>query len=218
MRDNITTPGRGETWFMGDTVDTSQDLSNFLGFTKVFEDYKWDDRGIKSNRLGGRQVVCRLVKNASGITLYGKRLAQLDPANPNQVLGYANTTGGECYPIDEFLPATGVPSGDLFWIVIKGPAVVLTPMTGAGFATTSIAAGDALGSLTTAGASTQTGTTATAGRVAGFAVAAATTAGQFTDLLNFAINWVGKAISARTSGETNADLLIDVRRDKAGWP
>lgn len=224
MRDNITAMGRGETWFEGATpsaADIADDsFLDYCGETKVFEDYNWNDRGIKSCRLGKRQVVCRLVRNTSGITLYGKRLVRLDMTNPNKVSGYAENTGLECYPTDEFLPATGVPNGDLFWIVIKGPAVVLTGMNGADFGTTSFTAGQVLGGLTTSGTSTATGTTASAGRLSGFIVTAATmtTTTQQLDLLNFATNWVGKAISAMTSGQTNADCLIDVRRDKAGWP
>lgn len=219
MRDNITTPERGQTWYNGDTPDGNDtSFENVIGCTKVFEDVKWGDRGIKPSRTGQRSVVCRLLRNVSGITVYAKDLVQVDPTNPNHILGRARTTGQKCYPVDEFLPATGCPNNDLCWVVVKGPAIISTPMNGADFSTASIAAGAILAALTTSGGSTTAGTTASAGRVAGFAIVAATTVAQFTDLLNVAVNTVGMAMSAITSGQTNADILVDVGAERAGWP
>jgi hypothetical protein len=218
-RDNLSTPNRGETWYEGRTIDTNNLLGvEVEGSTKIFEDITWGDRGVKGYRTGIRGVVCRLVRNMSGTTLLPKRLVVLDPTNPNRVKGYADTTALECYPVDEFLPAGGVANGDLFWIVIKGPAVCLTPMNGGVFGNTSINAGDSLCSLTTSIASTQTGTTAEIGRVATFVVVAATTIAQFTSLINFGLNNFGRAMSAKTSGQTNADILVDINRDKGGYP
>jgi hypothetical protein len=219
MRDNISTPARGETWYQGGTIDTDNLAAvEREGDTKIFEDVDWSNTaGVKPHR-SGRKVVCRLVRNMSGITLYGKRLVTLDPTNPGRVTGFADTTAEECYPTDEFLPAAGVPNGDLFWIVISGPAVVLTPMTGAEFGATSIVAGDRIISLTTSGASTAAGTTGVPGRAAGFVFVASTTIAQMTDLVNLATNHVGRAMSAKTSGQTNSDLLIDVKRGGGGYP
>lgn len=218
-RDNVSTPERGMTLYNGQVIDTSNlQYIEYEGQTKIFEDKNWGDRGVKSDRLNGREVVCRLVRNMSGQTLYGKRLVQLDPTNPGRVLGYSNTLAGEAYPVDEFLPAAGVPHGDLFWIVIKGPAVILTPMTGAEFQSTQITAGQVLVAGTTSAASTAAGTTGSAGRIGGFNAVAATTAGQFTDILNYAVNWIGRAISAATSGNTNTGILVDVKRGGAGYP
>lgn len=218
-RDNISTPERGETWYEGDTPDPN-DLSfeTIIGMTKVFEDINWGDKGVKSYRTGARQVVCRLVRNVSGQTLYGKRLVQIDPTNPNHILGYSITLAQEAYPLDEFLPAAGLQHGDLGWVIIKGPAIVSTPMTGAEFQTASIAAGANIIAATHNAASTAAGTTGVPGRASGFTIVAATTAGQFTDLTNSIINRIGRAMSAITSGQTNADILVDVRRDNAGWP
>lgn len=218
-RDNISTPGRGETWYEGDTPDTTDNsFETVIGATKVFEDINWGDAGIKSYRTGARQVVCRLVRNKSGATLYGKRLVQIDPTNPNHILGYSITLAQEAYPLDEFLPATGLQDGDLGWIVIKGPAVVKTPFTGAEFQTASIAAGANIIAGTHNAASTAAGTTGVPGRASGFTIVAATTAGQFSDLINAIVNRIGRAMSAITSGQTDSDMLVDVRRDNAGWP
>ncbi len=214
-RDNTTPFGRGETFFNGGTVDATSGFE-YEGMVKVFEDVLYSASGVKTGRgvhADGKKVACRIVRNTSGIVLYPKRLVQIDPANPGQVLGNQVVNFGEAFPVDEFLPASGVPNNDLFYIVIGGPALVLTPLTGAEFISTSIAAGALIGAGTTNGGSTATGTTAAAGRGVGIpAFGALTTTAQFVDLTNVCINYVGKAISAMTSGQTNADMLVDVRR------
>lgn len=220
-RENSTPVGRGETFYNGtvpSNAATDDAMENYLGRTVAFEDIKYGDRGVKANRTGQRQVVCRLVRNMSGQTLYASRLVQLDPTNPNHVLGYATTLAQEAYPVDEFLPASGVANYDCFYIVIKGPALILLPMTGAEFQTASIAAGAVLVGGTTSAASTAAGTTGSAGRISGFTIVAATTTAQIGDILNYATNNIGRAMSAATSGQTNSSLLVDVNRDKGGYP
>lgn len=215
-RDNVSTPERGSTWYNGRTIDTNNlEGVELEGQVKVFEDINWGDTGVKSAR-SARKVVCMLVRNLSGITLYGKRLVTLNPTT-QRITGNADTLAEECFALDEFLPATGVPNGDLCWVVISGPAIVKTPMTGAEFITTSIAAGDILVALTTSGASTAAGTTATAGRLAGVSLTALTTVAQGLAVVQHAVNNIGKAMSAATSGQTNSDLLVDVGRPRNMW-
>lgn len=213
-RSNVPPFERGSTWYNGRTIDTNNyEGVELEGRTCIFEDKNLSSTGpVKSDRTT-RQVTCRLVRNVSGITLYAKRLVQLDPTNPGRVTGYQNVLFGECYPVDEHLPATGVPHGDLFWIVVGGPALVLTSFDGAGFNATSIVAGDQLGALTTAN-STGSGTTGVAGRAAAVLAVnvALTTNTQYNELLRYATGWFGRAMSAKTSGNTNADILVDV-----GW-
>lgn len=220
-RDNVSTPERGGTWYSGRTIDTANyEGVEVEGTTKCFEDKNWNAAGVKTDRLSPRMVTCRLVRNVSGVTIYAKRLVQLDPTNPNRVLGYASTLFGESYPADEYLPAGGVPNGDLFWIVVGGPAVCLTGFAGADFNSVSIAAGDILGSGTQA-ASTGAGTTGVAGRIAGVLAVnvALTTNTQYNELLRYAHNPLGRALSAKTSGNTHADILVDVGwRRGGGYP
>jgi hypothetical protein len=64
--------------------------------------------------------------------------------------------------------------------------------------------------VTTTAGSTQTGTTSENGRATQYLTVAATTAGQWTLVQNVLSNYHGRALSARTTGETNADLLMDV--------
>jgi hypothetical protein len=89
-RDNFTTPERGMTMYNGATIDTNDlQFLQYEGQTKIFEDINWGAAGVKTVRTGGREVVCRLVRNMSGATLYPKRLVQLDPTNPGRVTGYS---------------------------------------------------------------------------------------------------------------------------------
>ena len=121
-RDNVSTPGRGETWYQGGTIDTNNLAGTEVeGQTKIFEDLNWGAAGIKTVRTSARSVVCRLVRNMSGVTLFAKQLVQLDTNLTTRITGRLATLFGEAYPIDEFLPASGVPHGDLCWIVIGGP-------------------------------------------------------------------------------------------------
>lgn len=215
-RDNVSTPERGSTWYNGGTIDTNN-LAGLEaeGATKIFEDKFWSAAGVKGDRNQARMVACRLVRNMSGVTLYAKQLVQLDTANPNRITGRTVVLFyQDAYPIDEFLPATGVPHGDLCWVVISGPALCMTPLTGAEFNATSIAAGDLVGAATTNGGSTAAGSTAPAGRVAGLLAVnvALTTNTQYNELVRYVTGFIGRAISAKTSGNTNADILVDV-----GW-
>jgi hypothetical protein len=113
-RDNDSTPQRGETWYNGATIDTNNLSGLHLeGQEKVFEDILWSGTsGVKSDRSvsPGKSVRCRLVRNMSGITLLPKKMVQLDASNPGRVTGYVVNTGQRGFPIDEFLPAAGVPS------------------------------------------------------------------------------------------------------------
>lgn len=208
--------GRGETFYGTDGTIDSNNLGGgqYEGQVKVFEDVLYSASGsVKPGRgvnQDGAKVICRCVRNKSGATLYGGRLVQIDPANPGRVSGYQNANFNEAYPVDEFLPAAGVRDNDLFWIVIGGPAIVKTPMSGAEFISTSIAAGALLGAGTSNAGSTQAGTTGVPGRAVGNALAAATTH-QAGDVLNVAINYIGRAISAMTSGQTDSPMLADIR-------
>lgn len=71
----------------------------------------------------------RLVRNLSAINLLPRRVVALDPTNNyRSTLGYAQAASGEiAFPVDQFLPATGVAPNDLFYVVTGGPAEVMLP-------------------------------------------------------------------------------------------
>jgi hypothetical protein len=99
--------------------------------------------------------------------------------------------------VDEFLPAAGVPANDLFYIVVRGPATVITSLSDM---SADVVVGDRLVAITavTSGATTS-------GRVQPLPGATSSTA-----LANEILNTVGYALSAKTTANTNADLLVEV--------
>lgn len=151
----------------------------------------------------GVYVKVRICRNNSGITLLGKRAAKFNIVAgkvDQDVSGYADVTSERSYIIDDLLPALGVPNGDLFFVVIEGPCLARTGLAADG--TNVLVAGDLLHALTAA----TTGAT-TSGRV-GPAVLTGATSVLALQILNI----VGRALSAKTTANTNADVLINAGR------
>lgn len=190
---------RGQTASTGlASVDTTV-LDNLEGREYIVEDH---DPATAIPRTGS-YVKLRLVRNKSGQALLPKRLVKLDTGGTNayaaNVLGYGRLTAQEgCFPADEYLPSTGVADGDLFYIVTEGPALCLTDLAaGAG---NLIAVGECVVALT----AVTTGAT-TAGRVAVQDLTGATA------ILGAQLqNRVGRALTAKTTNNTNADILVHV--------
>jgi hypothetical protein len=204
-RDEAPPFGRGETFYNGGTID-SNNLGGvqYEGKTYRFEDLDYSQTGgIKPARTG-RYVDCMVVRNVGAAALLPKRLAtfQLTAGSPmvGRVDGYSRLTSTPAFPVDEFLPAAGVPVNDLFYLVINGPATVLTDL--AAGANNVFNVGDVLTSLTAA-----TSGATTAGRVKPQDLTGATSL-----LANEVQNRIGLAMSAKTTSQSNADLLIDVRK------
>jgi hypothetical protein len=189
--------------FAGPQLDGGLEFPHLEGREFVFEDINPNPNGGANGQRTGEYVTCRLVRNVSGATLLPKRLVKFDTTAGrygSRVIGYSTLTAESSYPIDEYLPATGVPNNALFYIVVSGPALVLTDL--AGGANNVFTVGQLLVALTAA----TTGAT-TAGRVAPIDLTGATAAlgGQI-------IGRLGRALTARTTGNTNADLLVDITR------
>lgn len=163
-------------------------------------------RGNKTFPAAGHPIRAVLLRNTSGITLLGKRLGLLD-ANAGyaglwNVDGYVVTLHkSPCVLIDPFLASTGVEDDAIFWGIIGGPVLVLTPMAGADFGS-AISVGDMLVAATgsTSGATTS-------GRVAKIQLANATDAAGAAAGANAV--WA-RALSAATTGQTNESLLVEV--------
>jgi hypothetical protein len=191
---------RGHTYYDGETIDTNDLGGEHLeGKEWVFEDVI-PTTGVART---GRPVRCRVVRNVSGINLLPKTMVIMDTTNAGQygkqVDGYATTTSQEAFPVDEYLPAAGVPTNDLFYIVMDGPATVLTSST--------TIAGNilAVGNWVAAVTFNQTTGNSTCGRIG-----AAVSTGATGPLFDAAVNRVGRAMSAvATSGLTNQDVLVD---------
>lgn len=209
-RDEAPPFGRGE--YQDATAGSASGvgaLDHLIGKEWVFEDidYSTGTVGARPSRTN-RKVRCRLIKNSAGFALLPKRLAAFKTSNgPDYgavVDGYTATDYSRGYPVDEWLPSAGVPDGNYFWLVVDGPSQVLTSLSGAGF-NGDISVGNVLVALTavTSGATT-------AGRVANQNITGSSQATDYTFILNQAENNIGRALSAKTTGNTNASLLVEV--------
>lgn len=192
---------RGQTFYGGGTIDSNNLDPSLEGKEWVFDDLDLTVTGAKTKR-SGKKVRCRCVRNVGAAALLPKRLVSFVAGTTygKRVDGYADTTAEEAYPVDEFLPAAGVPVNDLFWIVVEGPATVLTDLAGAD--NNVINAGGVIVALTGA-----TSGATTAGRVAPQDLTGATAV-----LAKQIQNRIGVALSSKTTANTNADLLIEVKK------
>lgn len=196
----------GETFAGKDDAGTLINLS-WLG--QIFE-FPANQQGVSQirgskKRSSGRQIRAVALRNESGIALLPKRLARLV-----RTAGYSNVEAVDGYSavlaekgivfIDEFLPAAGVADDDIFWGIISGPTTVLTSFVNTDF-NGDIAVGAELVAAT--GATTQD---TDAGKVSNVTLPG-DTAG--TQAFQMAHRVVGVALSARTTDNTNADLLIN---------
>lgn len=188
-----------------------------------FLDYNWaSTSGIKPLRSNIPRKL-RIMRNVSGNSLKGKRLCMngIDSAAVlgSSIYGASSTytaiqpttgplamsrTGGlvrleqyNGYPIDEFLPTAGVPHGALFYVVVSGPATVLTD--GA-----DIMAGQWVGNVATA--TTAASTDNTGGKLS-TAYALTTTALS----LGLHLNVLGRSLSTAISA-ADADVLVNVQK------
>lgn len=158
--------GRGQT--LGITVKLYEaengDGSTVVGTRKVFRDES-PAGVINSNRT----VECIAVKNTSGSALLPGSVAKFkDAAILTEVDGLATTSTALMGIVDEYLPASGVADGEVFWLVVRGPSTVTKTST-------SVAAGAAYGLSATAGSAAAQSTNP----LLGYAIAtSATTSGR----------------------------------------
>lgn len=197
----------GET--LKGTADSVLINAHWLGQTFTFPANRLSSnlRGSK-DRYTGRPIKAVLLRNEAGFALLGKRLAKLKEGggygNVEAVDGYcAVKADAHLVVVDPFLPSAGCADDDIFWGIIEGTVPILTPFEAGGFDKT-IAVGDPLVGAT--GSTTGTsgvGRVSCGGVLAGGSLAA-------TDAYAQARNCIGRALSARTTGETNMDLLVSV--------
>jgi hypothetical protein len=206
MPDNHTggLPARGKTYLSGPnrTPDSTATQSKGIeGIVNVFKDVDYSITGGVNQLRSVNDVTAILVRNASGVALLPKRLVTWKSANRGkQVDGYARLDWQDVAGVvDEWLPAAGVAANDYFWLVVKGPTLCTT--AAAGSALNVISVDDNLVSLTAAASTHST----TAGRVQSFVTGATTNITAAYDQL---LNTIGKAMSAKTTAQTNGDVLV----------
>lgn len=196
---------RGDTFFgIGGTVDATSGLQH-EGSEWIHEDVNYSNTASVKPHRTELPVVTRIVRNVSGFAVEPKRCVKLKTTNHGQIDGYvAVTADGPLVVVDEHLPSAGCPNNDLCHVVVSGPSLVTTSL--AGTAVNVISAGDRV-----VGATAVTSGATTAGRVE-VQNKTITAGSAASDLGNQLQNAVGVALSAKTTANTAADLLIAVRR------
>ena len=179
-RDNDQPFGRGLTWYNGDPIP------NFLspppyysgqpgGFNYEGREYVFSDGDVQEDDHQGYgtgfYIKVRCVRNNAGYNIKPGQLCTFTTTyvDGTTVVPLGTCVGGvtdtlavgPCYPADEYLPAAGVPNGDLFYIVVEGPCMVTLAANNA----QAITAGQKLVSAT--GSSAAASTDANAGCVIG---------------------------------------------------
>ena len=208
-------PGLGKTYHGTRTpptdYDTTGDTVSLEGTKITFRDYATSNTvGLPKSITSGRPLIARMVRNTSGGALLpGYAVTWEAGYEKRRVDGRATTTAVRIAGIvDPFLPAAGVRDDDMFWLVQGGPCLCKTSLAGDGENVISV--GDVLYALTAA-----TSGATTAGRVvawAGTFSAAETTDGTAGLIL---LNQFGRALSAKTTANTNANILVDLELEKA---
>jgi hypothetical protein len=201
--------GLGQTYYgTGGTIPSTPTQSKALvGFTGTFfEDWTHSGNYAAGPRARETQeeVDAILVRNAAGVNLLPGRVAKWEDEVARTVGGYTTLTAEYAAGvIDPRLPSAGVRDGDLFWLIRRGPCLLKTALEGD--ANNVINAGDILYALTAA-----TSQAITAGRVqpwAGTQTSTSTTDGTGSKIV---FNNFARALSAKTTANTNADLLARV--------
>jgi hypothetical protein len=179
---------RGETYFQGVTIDTS-DLTNIGG-----EDYEGREYEVQDEIHGsGAAVRLRVVRNMSATPVTASQCVKPDTTDGmfnRRVNGVASGAAQRCYVADELLPAGGVPQYDLFYVVVDGPALAVNTHT----SPSTLAVGDRVVS-------------AAGGRInkADYSGSGATLAGQLLNLVGTVIGQIPAAGS-----EADASYLVEV--------
>ncbi len=179
-----------------------------LGVRHAFPHVDYSITGNTQSRslLSGHKICAIALRNESGVTLLGKRLALLTlTAGYSQlksVDGYARPyLVGKTILIDPWLPSGGVADDDIFWGIYQGPAMCLTPTVAADFVG-AVTAGAPLVAATAA-----TTQTSSAGRIANITLPGQT---GDTQSVSAALNLIGFALSTKTTDLTNSDLLVNL--------
>jgi len=192
-RDETPPFARGQTYYGGGTIDSSNlGGTNLCGKEWTFEDVTYGTNSY---------VRVRAVRNTGTIVLAAGRLVQFDPLYYyTGVNGYVTVNYGPGVVLDEFLPTAGLLANDVGYVVVEGPTLVWTALDAG--ADNVIVFNDPLAALTAV-----TSGSTTSGRVA-----TAQTSGQTTSQRDSLLNVVGRALSAKTTANTNTQALMFAER------
>lgn len=199
---------RGKGWHNTGTTVASANYGGveYEGMVREFSDMivPTDPNQPWQRRSGGK-VTCVLVRNVSGIALQPGLLVSWKAGyRGRRIGGYAYEANSECAGVvDEFWPSSGVPDGELFWLVVKGHTICKTGATAA--AANVITAGAKIKVLT---GSAATGTTTNAdGRITPANTTFSVTETTDGTAINVLTNFVGVATSAASSAADQSVLV-----------
>ena len=135
-------PGRYAGYEGSSAAADPRSGTSYLGSVKVFADV--DPRATNTGIfLSNRLVTCVAVRNTSGAALLPGTVAKFKKsAIMTEVDGPATSVANAPIGVvDEYLPASGVANGDIFWLVTSGPTAIMTSATFAPGALVGIGAG-----------------------------------------------------------------------------
>lgn len=124
---------RDMTFFNGAVIDTSN-LANIGGEQYEGKEYHFEDTVYKS----GNVVTLRVVRNMNSAAVLPSQCVLPAPTDANapypfmtRVNGVSNLAAVYALVADELMPTSGCPQYDLFYVVVRGPAKVISPTAGA---------------------------------------------------------------------------------------
>jgi len=203
-------PRLGQTYYKGQTAPTTYaESANVEGTLAVFKDNENPGAVGAGTVRSNHDVVKRLVRNVSGVTLATKRLVSWKAGYiGKRVDGYTDLDYDllAAGVVDERLTA-GLPNNDLGWITVQGPTLVKNGLEAAN--SSAIAENDRIVALTGADS-----TATTSGRVQSIALVATTTDANNVNPLRV-MGIIGRALSAKTSAQTDNDILVYIDLLKA---
>ena len=123
-------PGRYAGYEGSSAATDPRSGTSYLGSVKVFSDVdpRTTNTGIV---LSNRLVTCVAVRNTSGAALIPGAVVKFKKsAILTEVDGPATAVAdAPIGVVDEYLPASGVANGDIFWLVTSGPVAVMCSAT-----------------------------------------------------------------------------------------
>lgn len=207
----------GRTWVgESDTIDVSSSYllspaQHLEGRECSISDYDTNIVNANVPRSGDVRKT-RIVRNCSGVTLYGG-YAVTYSTPLKRVVGYSRLTAARLAGYVDPKLTQGVRDGDLFHLVVDGYVLTKTPFAGSGFGG-DWAVGDPLFALTSAAVNATTTTQASiAGRMSKQPASFSATEATDGTAVSYARNTQVYAVSAATTAQTNADVLVYVRGD-----
>ena len=194
-------PGRGQTLLSGAgrTLAATGQAVKLEGTLMNFNDRDSTATGLATLR-SNRQVTMMLVRNVSGFAVLSKRMVRWKTGKRGKQIDGYSCIGEEevAGVVDEFIGSAGVPNNDLFWMAVKGPALIRKGLA-ASAADNEFEVGELLTALTAATSQcTSAGSPYTG-------LAAGTT--NITAAVSMVINQIGRALSAATSANTGGSAV-----------